>query len=149
MVHAMERWELGHLLVDLTQSKDANGELIEFPTRIQVGIELKHVPKVIKALKGYTTQEKKDLIKCLRLEGGEKKPIRLRIVTSGGGEDDEKEQKSVKPPPAPKPKKREEEEKEKDDLPQKKHRENDLPQKKRKSPSSFSSSYLPMCQSHA
>ena len=102
MVHAMERNELGHLLVDLTQLKDANGEPIDFPTRIQSGIELKNVPKIIKVIKGYTLQQKTDLIKFLKIKTYiEAPPIKKREEKEDEANLPQKKRKSPHHPTPP------------------------------------------------
>lgn len=80
-----------HYFVDLTQFG------VAFPTPIRSGIELKNIPKLIKRLKKFTSEEKKQLIEGLDEE------MRLNFIIKGAEKKRERDEPAVKPPQAPKP----------------------------------------------
>lgn len=77
--------------VDLTQFG------VSFPTPIRSGIELKNIPKLIKSMKKFTSEEKKQLIEGLDEE------MRLNFIIKGAEKKRERDEPAVKPPQAPKP----------------------------------------------
>jgi hypothetical protein len=106
----LDKKETGHFIEDLTRIRDSRGNIVAFPTRVQSGIDLKNVAKIVSLLGDrFTSEEQKKMIDCLHFS-------KLRVSSSdaagGGGELKVKVKVGNK--------KRQEEEEEEEILPQKK-----------------------------